>query len=147
MPRRARLAVALLAGLAAVSAAGLGVRDGRLAPCPATPNCVSSQATDAEHAIAPLAYTGAPEAARERLKQVVAAMPRTRLVTERDGYLHYEFTSLIFRFVDDVEFWFDARAPVVQVRSASRVGRSDWGVNRRRVEQVRARFAQASGGA
>jgi len=121
--------------------AGLGVRDGRLAPCPQTPNCVSSQAADAGHAIAPLRYAGSPDAARERLKQVVAAMPRTRLVAERDGYLHYEFTSLIFRFVDDVEFWVDDQAGLIHVRSASRVGRSDLGVNRKRVERLRERFS------
>ncbi|MBI3899102.1 MAG: DUF1499 domain-containing protein [Gammaproteobacteria bacterium] len=125
------------------AAVTLGVNDGRLAACPASPNCVSSQAADAEHSIEPLAYVSSPMEARTRLKQVIAAMPRTRLVSETDNYLHYEFTTRILRFVDDVEFYFDDNARRIQVRSASRVGHSDFGVNRKRVETVRRAFMAA----
>lgn len=119
----------------------LGVVAGRLNECPATPNCVCSQNTETSHRIAPLAYTGDWEAARERLVAALSRLPRTRIVTQEGTYLHAECTSLIWRFVDDVEFLIDPAAQVIHVRSASRVGRSDLGVNRARVEQIRRLFA------
>lgn len=110
-----------------------------LRPCPASPNCVStSSATDERHAIAPFRYRTSLAKAREALKDVVGSLPRTRLVEEDDRYLHYEFTSLLLRFVDDVEFLFDDENKTVHFRSASRVGYGDFGVNRRRMEQIRA---------
>jgi uncharacterized protein (DUF1499 family) len=119
----------------------LGVRDGRLAPCPGSPNCVSSQSTDREHGIEPLRYTGSPAAAMDIVKKVVLNMKRTRIVAEEGLYLHAEFTSALFRFVDDVEFLIDERGAVIHVRSASRTGSSDLGVNRKRVEAIRAAMA------
>lgn len=109
----------------------LGVRDGRLAPCKRSPNCVSSQANpaDAEHYIAPLHGT------MDAVRQAVQAMPRTTIVSERDDYLYAEFRTRLLRYVDDVEFFFDGH--VVQVRSCSRLGRRDFGVNRKRVEELR----------
>jgi uncharacterized protein (DUF1499 family) len=127
----------------AAAATSLGVREGKLAACPSTPNCVSSQATDAEHAIAPYGYGAALPDAKARLKRVVGALPRTRLVGETESYLHFEFTSRIFRFVDDVEFYFDDAAKLIHMRSASRLGRSDFGVNRKRVEAIRRAFDEA----
>lgn len=117
-----------------------GINDGRLAPCPDRPNCVSSQATAATHAIAPLRYATTPELAMQRLQQVIHSMPRTRIVTVNDRYLHAEFTSAVLRFVDDVEFQFDTVNRLIHVRSASRVGYSDLGVNRKRVEIIRKAF-------
>lgn len=114
---------------------------GHLAPCPASPNCVSSEATDDAHRVAPLAYTGDPAAAMRRLRAVIEAMPRTRIVAGSDGALHAEFTSRIFRFVDDVDCIIDPAAGVIHIRSASRVGYSDLGANRARVEAIRSRFA------
>ncbi len=111
-----------------------------LAACPDTPNCVSSQATDSAHAIAPLYYGANAADAMQRLRAIVSGMPRTRIVAAADDYLHVEFTSAILRFVDDVEFRVDASQRVIHVRSASRVGRYDFGVNRRRVEAVRRAF-------
>jgi uncharacterized protein (DUF1499 family) len=109
----------------------LGVKNGRLAPCRRTPNCVSSQAdpADAEHYIAPL--TGRIEDVR----RAVESMPRTTIVSVTADYLYAEFRSKLLGFVDDVEFFFDGSA--VQVRSASRLGRRDFAVNRKRVERVR----------
>jgi uncharacterized protein (DUF1499 family) len=121
----------------------LGVRDGRLAPCPSTPNCVSSQATDREHTIEPFIYESSLAEAKTRLKRVLAGRPRTRLIAETENYLRYEFTTRYWRFVDDAEFYFDDDAKCVHVRSASRVGRSDYRVNRKRVEKIRARFLAA----
>jgi uncharacterized protein (DUF1499 family) len=121
----------------------LGVRDGRLAPCPDTPNCVCTQAADEAHRIEPLAYDGSAEEAMVRLKAALSTLPRTRVVTETPDYLHAECTSLVFRFVDDVEFLLDRERKVIHFRSASRVGHSDLGVNRRRMEALRQAFAAA----
>lgn len=118
----------------------LGVTNGRLAPCPASPNCVSTQAEDAEHRMAPMAFSGTLAETKARLKSVLAAMPRMRIVTEQDNYLHVEATSRLFRFVDDVEFQLDEDARAIHFRSASRVGRSDLGANRARMEYIRASF-------
>jgi uncharacterized protein (DUF1499 family) len=109
-----------------------------LRPCPASPNCVSTQATDERHAIAPFRYRKSFAEAREAVKALVGSLPRTKLVEEDDRYLHYEFTSLLLRFVDDVEFLFDEETKTVHFRSASRVGYGDFGVNRKRMEQIRA---------
>ena len=104
----------------------------RLKPPPASPNCVSSKAdpSDKEHYIEPLAV-----ADLDRIRQVVDGMPRTRVKTAEDDYLHAVFTSALFRFKDDVEF--EVEGDIVHVRSASRVGYSDLGANRKRVEAIR----------
>jgi uncharacterized protein (DUF1499 family) len=111
--------------------ANLGVRDGLLAPCKRSPNCVSSQAdpADREHHVAPL------KATMQDVRKAVESLPRTRIVLAHPNYLHAEFRSRLLGFVDDVEFFFDGAA--IQVRSASRLGRRDFGVNRARVETLR----------
>lgn len=123
------------------TAAAAGPPD-RLPLCPDTPNCVSSQAVDAEHAIEPIAFSGPAAEAMQRLVTVLDELPRSKAVTRSDSYLHYEFRSLLFRFVDDVECLLDADNGVIHIRSASRVGRSDLGVNRKRVERIRAGYMQ-----
>lgn len=115
----------------------LGVRDGKLAPCPNTPNCVSSQSSDAEHSIETLTYTSTPAEAMADVKTVIQAMKKTKIITESKNYLYAEFTSAIMGFVDDVEFSLDETAKVIHVRSASRLGQSDLGVNRKRIETIR----------
>jgi uncharacterized protein (DUF1499 family) len=116
----------------------LGVKEGKLAPCPTSPNCVISQGDeDAEHAIAPLAYSGDPAQAIAKLTAIVKAMPRTTIIESTDSYLYAEFASQLLGFVDDVEFYLDPAESVIQVRSASRLGQSDLGVNRQRVEAIR----------
>ncbi len=128
----------LLMSATASKPASLGLTGGRLAPCPGSPNCVSSAATDPRHAIAPFLLDRSPGAAKEELRQAAAQLPRAKLITEKDDYLHFEFRSLVFRFVDDLEFHLDEATKTIHVRSASRVGHSDLGVNRRRVEAIRA---------
>ena len=115
----------------------LGYEAGRLAPCKRSPNCVSSQAdpADVEHYIAPLALKGNAIAA---VRKAVESMPRTSVVQVEPGYLYVEFRSKLMGFVDDVEFLADPAKGVVHVRSASRLGRRDFGVNRSRVEKLRA---------
>jgi uncharacterized protein (DUF1499 family) len=113
-----------------------------LSPCPSSPNCVSSLAPtgDAKHAIAPYRYQKSLAESKEVLKATIASLPRTRLVEEDGAYLHYEFTSLLLRFVDDVEFLFDDGSKKIHFRSASRIGYGDLGVNRRRMEDIRSRL-------
>lgn len=122
----------------------LGVREGRLKPPSTTPNSVSSQAglhaghpRREEAAISPLPMAGSPAQAIARLRAVVASMPGGRVIESRDDYLYAQFRSRWFGFVDDVEFWADPAEGVVHVRSASRVGRRDLDVNRRRIEAIR----------
>src|SRR5437879_1690483 len=108
-----------------------------LGPCPSSPNCVSTQASDDGHFIAPFRYRKSRAEAKEVLKEVIRSLPRTNLLKEDESYLHYEFTSMLFRFVDDVEFLFDDETKTIHFRSASRTGYGDMGVNRKRMEQVR----------
>jgi uncharacterized protein (DUF1499 family) len=120
--------------------ANLGVTNGILSPCPSSPNCVSSQSPDKEHYVAPLRYEGTLTEARETLFSVIKSMDRARIVTDKGSYIHAEFTSALFRFVDDVEFYFDDANKTIHLRSASRVGYSDFGANRKRIENIRTRF-------
>jgi len=142
------LASARLGLFAGSAPANLGLRDGKLKPPSKTPNSVSSQAAlwpDAPQreaaAIAPLALKGDGPATIARLAQIVEGMEGAKIVERRPDYLYAQFTTRLMRFVDDTEFWFDPAAGVVQVRSASRVGRGDLGVNRARIEAIRARLA------
>ncbi len=111
-----------------------------LPPCPQSPNCVSSQSSDAGHFIDPIPFHGSLREAKARIMQVLTSLPRTRIVEEEPTYLRAESTSLIFRFTDDLDFAFDDTQKVIHVRSASRVGNSDFGANRKRVEAIRQRF-------
>lgn len=127
--------------------ANLGVREGVLALCPNTPNCVSSQSQDTRHKVEPYVYNSTLTKALANLKTVIQNMPRTKVIEERSNYLYIEFTSAIMRFVDDVEFYFDDSAKLIHLRSASRLGQSDLGVNRKRVETIRAEFEKLSSNA
>jgi uncharacterized protein (DUF1499 family) len=117
----------------------LGVKDGRLAPCKRTPNCVCSQAerSDAEHYVAPIAFRGNVAA----LRAAVEAMPRSSVIRQDGNYLYAEYRTKLLRYVDDLELFYDEKAGLVHVRSASRLGRRDFGVNRARVEALRARLS------
>ena len=124
-----------------LSTTNTGQAQPALAPCPDKPNCVSSLATDQRHLVAPLHFTGEPAEAWSRLTSLLLGQPRARIITQQGDYLHAEFRSLMFRFVDDVEFVMQAEQGLIHVRSASRSGYSDFGVNRRRVEHLREHFA------
>ena len=120
----------------------LGIKDGLLAPCPTSPNCVCSQSpqTDSQHYIQPLSYTSTTAEALAKLKNVIQGMPRTKIVSETQNYLYAEFTSKLMGYVDDVEFLVEENAKIIHVRSASRLGQSDLGVNRKRVEEIRSKL-------
>ncbi len=120
----------------------LGVNNGKLAPCPNSPNCVSSQSSDTVHAIAPLTFSSTPEQAIAQIKSVIESLPRTKIITENQDYLYAEFKSGLMGFVDDVEFYLDRNANIIQVRSASRLGQSDLGVNRQRIETIRSKLKE-----
>ncbi len=125
----------------------LGVRDGRLKPPSASPNSVSSQAQlhpqhprHVEAQIAPLRYTGDGAAAFAHLQGLMEATPGATIVKREAGYLYATYTTSVLRFVDDVEFWLDPAGGAIQVRSASRLGKSDLGANRARIEALREKF-------
>lgn len=108
--------------------------------CPNSPNCVSSQSVDNAHFIEPLHYTTDTDGARQKLLEILKRIPRVHLAKVERDYIHAEFRSSIFRFVDDVTFFFPPDKKIIHVRSASRKGYYDFGENRRRVERLRARF-------
>ncbi|EQA36775.1 PF07386 family protein [Leptospira inadai serovar Lyme str. 10] len=122
----------------------IGVKDGKLLACPNSPNCVSSQIppTDEKHSISPLVYQSKSEEAKKKLVEVIRSLPRTEIVTEKNDYIYAEFTSFTMRYVDDVEFFFAPDQKTIHVRSASRLGYSDMGVNRKRIETIRELFAK-----
>ncbi|WP_170302413.1 DUF1499 domain-containing protein [Desulfosarcina widdelii] len=133
----------LMAGCSKTNQAAAGSDTFPLKDCPDRPNCVSSIARNQARYVAPFAYACDRRQAIDVLVQILAEQPRTTIVEKREDYLHVEFRSRIFRFVDDVEFYFPADQPLVHVRSASRLGYSDMGVNRKRVEALRANFSEA----
>jgi uncharacterized protein (DUF1499 family) len=139
------VALALLAfghfvGFAAPTPDGLGVRDGRLAACPPTPNCVSSTADDPAQRVAPLSLPGSAAQRMSVLREVLLEQPGVAIVDERAGYLHATVRTRWLGFVDDLELLQDDAAGVVQVRSASRIGYSDLGANRARLQELAARL-------
>ncbi len=128
-------------GCAGTPPADLGVHDGLLKLCPRSPNCVSSQANDERHFIDPIVYRGRKQVAFKRLLLLIKSMERTKITEQSDDYLRAEVVSAALGFVDDVEFYFP-EDPIIHVRSASRKGYSDLGVNRKRIELVRTLFGR-----
>ena len=120
----------------------LGLKNNLLLPCPESPNCVLSQASDAKHKIKPIYYATSVEAAKEKLIKVIQSMDATRIIKQDEVYWHVEFTTRWLRFIDDVEFYFPESEALIHLRSASRSGYWDLGVNRKRVEEIRSRFEE-----
>lgn len=148
MPDRTRglvllLGVVLMTGCWGGPNHTLGIQGGTLAPCPSTPNCVHTGMRHPDGTRGMFADTRVPRGQMmDRIADVVTEMPRAEIITQNGDYLHAEFTSKIFRFVDDVEIMISVENEVI-IRSASRVGRSDMGVNTARVEDLRARLKAA----
>lgn len=120
----------------------IGVIDGHLAACPSSPNCVSSDAdpSDSTHYIAPFVLAVAPDVAWKAANGAVASLPRTEIITDDPSYLYAECTSRLMGYVDDLELQLRADDGIIAVRSASRVGYGDMGVNRARVEEIRGKL-------
>ena len=149
MKPRASMLVPMIVTMTLFSCAGrrpenLGVDGARLAACPSSPNCVSSDADagDSTHGVEPLTLATDAADAWRAAREAVAGMPRTKIESEAEGYLHAECTSALMGYVDDLELHLRADDGVIAVRSASRVGYGDMGVNRRRVETLRAELAE-----
>ncbi|HSW63303.1 MAG TPA: DUF1499 domain-containing protein [Dissulfurispiraceae bacterium] len=130
----------LLAGPENAAAASSEVPP-KLKRCPSTPNCVSSLAQTPRHKIEPLRMQQSAEKAMLTLKAVIAAYPRTKIITEMQNYIRTEF-RVNTGFIDDVEFLIDETAGVVHVRSASRLGYWDFGANRKRIEKIRKLYSK-----
>lgn len=138
---------AALLCLLLLSGCGLGSTelrgsDGKLAVCDGRPHCVSSLSRDPELRIEPFHYSGKREEARQALLRVLRNTPNAEVVEETPDYIHAEFTSPLLRFVDDVEFALPSAENIMQVRSSSRIGYTDFGANRERIEQLRLAFFQ-----
>jgi uncharacterized protein (DUF1499 family) len=112
----------------------------KLAPCPSSPNCISTQSNTPDQYMEPLPYAISAEESRSIIRSIIESMPRSKVLKESENYIHAEFRSLIFRFVDDVEFLFDEKEKTIHFRSASRTGYSDFGVNRRRMQNISERY-------
>jgi uncharacterized protein (DUF1499 family) len=132
----------IISGCASDRYGNLGIKNGRLSACPATPNCVSSQSIKKSNYIDPIHWPQNVPDIKNILFDTINAMRRTRIVSHDKNYVHVEFTTALFRFVDDVEFLIDEKNRIIHVRSASRVGYSDLGVNRKRVEKIRKTFSR-----
>ncbi|HDZ17262.1 MAG TPA: DUF1499 domain-containing protein [archaeon] len=115
----------------------IGLRDGKLAPCPKSPNCVSTQVSDKRHKIEPLKYNTTLKEAKLKILDIIKSLKRTIIINETENYIHAEVRTRTFKFVDDVEFYFDDTEKIIHFRSAARVGWSDMGVNRKRMKNIR----------
>jgi len=118
------------------------LKNDRLDGCPSSPNCVSSEAPDAKHAVEPLHLKGDPQKAWAAITRIAGQLPRCTIVENTEHYLHVECKSRLFRFVDDLELLLDPATMTIAIRSAARVGKSDLGVNRRRVEALRKKLQE-----
>jgi len=123
--------IPLISACAGEPSNNIGIRENRLVPCPESPNCVSSFENNDTHKIQPIA------ADLNQITQVLVGLNAANIVNASDNYLHVEFTSRIMRYIDDVEFLYDETTGIAHVRSASRVGYTDLGVNRKRIEKIR----------
>ena len=136
------LIMCTLFGCHAPAPQSTGVTQGQLAPCPDSPNCVSSQAQKKSQKVDPIAMAEPLATAKAKMKTILNQLGQNKIVQEDPNYLHVEFTSMIFRFVDDIEFYFDTDHKLIHLRSASRTGRYDFGVNRKRMNDINFRYIQ-----
>jgi uncharacterized protein (DUF1499 family) len=130
----------LMTGCQQTGSVTTGLKDGKLRPCLDKPNCVCTQDLAEGHRIESIRYAGTQDEARERLIRIIRQMAQSTIVKADPNYIHVEFRSAVFEFVDDAEFLFDDSAKLIQLRSAARTGYYDFGVNRKRMEEIRKRF-------
>lgn len=118
----------------------LGVDEGKLAPCKSSPNCVSSQA-EGKHYLAPLGYEKLKEANRI-IVEIIKELPTAEIVEKKKNYIRAEVRSKLFKFVDDLEFYFSEAEKKIHFRSAARSGYWDLGVNKRRIKDIKEKYAK-----
>lgn len=136
----------LLAACGSAPNERLGMYGDRFYPCPDSPNCVSSMASEQKHHVEPLDTSGmAQEKAKAVIMNILKDTKRCRIITVEEQYIHAEYRSFLFRFVDDLELFFPEATPLIHIKSASRIGYSDFGVNRKRVEKIRSLFQHRTG--
>ena len=114
----------------------IGIVNGKLHSCPKSPNCVSTQAIDEKQKMEPINYSGDIEDAKAKIISIINSLKRSKIITNEENYIHIEFRTATFRFVDDVEFLFDDKEKIIHFRSRARMGYSDMGVNRKRMEEI-----------
>jgi len=114
----------------------IGIIDGKFHPCPKSPNCVSTQSNVEKHRMHPIKYSASLEEAKSKILKIINTFKRFRIKNETNNYIHVEFRTAFFRFIDDVEFYFDDLEKLIHFRSAARLGYSDLGVNKKRMERI-----------
>ena len=133
----------ILTSTACAGVENIGMTEGKLAPCPDSPNCVSTQSEEKGHAMKPLPYLQTREASREKILSILKDMKRTEIVKLTESYIHVECRTALLHFMDDVAFFLDDTTRVVHFRSASRVGYYDFGLNRRRMKRISEKYLEA----
>ena len=123
----------------------VGLVDGRLRPCPSSPNCVCSEQADAS-SIPPLTFAGDPTLAFRSLVDFLGADSNGKILDLSEGYVYAVYYTPFLKFADDVEYWLDLEARVIHARSESRIGHSDFGTNRARIERIRRSWVPPDGG-
>ena len=118
----------------------IGIVNGKFYPCPNSPNCVSTQATNEKHKVDPIQYSGSVNEAKKNIIQIINSLKRSKIITDKENYIHVEFRTAFFKFVDDVEFLFDESEKKIHFRSRARLGYSDMGVNRKRMDIIRDKY-------
>lgn len=118
----------------------VGITNGKFNPCPSSPNCVSTQSIDEKHKMDPIKFEDSLKEARSKIINIIKSLKRSKIIVETEKYLHIEFRTAVWRFVDDVEFYFDDIEKIIHFRSAARLGYSDMGVNRKRMENIKKSF-------
>jgi uncharacterized protein (DUF1499 family) len=117
----------------------VGMTNGKFFPCHEKQTCVSTHADESDelHYIKPIHYQSSKEEAMNKIVNILNSLKRTKLIEKQDDYMRYEFITLLLRFKDDVEFYFDDDSKIIHFRSQSRIGGYDWGTNRKRMEKIR----------
>ena len=114
----------------------IGILNGKFHPCPKSPNCVSTHATDDKQKMNPIKFSGSLNEAKDKIIDIISSLKRSKIITNKENYIHAEFRTATFKFVDDVEFLFDDSEKIIHFRSRARLGYSDMGVNRKRMETI-----------
>ena len=114
----------------------IGILNGKFHPCSKSPNCVSTHATDDKQKMNPIKFSGSLNEAKDKIIDIISSLKRSKIITNKENYIHAEFRTATFKFVDDVEFLFDDSEKIIHFRSRARSGYSDMGVNRKRMETI-----------